>query len=77
MRINNPDSFILHYVSVEVAIILGLPWWLSGKDSTSSTRDIGDEVSILGLERFPGEGHGNPLQYFCLENPGTEEPGGL
>ena len=24
-----------------------------------------------------GEGNGNPLQYFCLENPGTEEPGGL
>ena len=24
---------------------------------------------IPGLGRFPGEGHGNPLQYFCLENP--------
>ena len=24
--------------------------------------------SIPGLGRFPGEGHGNPLQYFCLEN---------
>ena len=22
-----------------------------------------------GLERFPGEGNGNPLQYPCLENP--------
>ena len=22
-----------------------------------------------GLGRSPGEGHGNPLQYFCLENP--------
>ena len=24
-----------------------------------------------------GEGTGNPLQCFCLENPGTGEPGGL
>ena len=24
-----------------------------------------------------GEGNGTPLQYFCLENPWTEEPGGL
>ena len=24
-----------------------------------------------------GEGNGNPLQYSCLENPGTGEPGGL
>ena len=24
---------------------------------------------ISGLERSPGEGHGNPLQYSCLENP--------
>ena len=27
--------------------------------------------------RSPGEGHGNPLQYSCLKNPWTEEPGGL
>ena len=25
--------------------------------------------SIPGSERFPGGGHGNPLQYRCLENP--------
>ena len=24
--------------------------------------------SIPGLGRLPGEGHGNPLQYSCLEN---------
>ena len=33
--------------------------------------------SILGSRRSPGGGHGNPLQYSCLENPRTEEPGGL
>ena len=25
--------------------------------------------SIPGLRRSPGGGHGNPLQYSCLENP--------
>ena len=29
------------------------------------------------LERSPGEGNGNPLQYSCLGNPRTEEPGRL
>ena len=48
---------------------MGLPSWLSGKESTYSagaTRDIG---SISGSERFPGGGHDNPLQYAYLENP--------
>ena len=31
--------------------------------------DAGDMSSIPGLGRSPGEGHGNPLQYSCLENP--------
>ena len=30
--------------------------------------NAGDAVSIPGLGRFPGGGHGNPLQYSCLEN---------
>ena len=30
--------------------------------------DSGSPDSILGLERSPGEGNGNPLQYSCLEN---------
>ena len=37
----------------------------------------GDTDLILGLGRSSGEGNGNPLQYSCLENPWTEEPGGL
>ena len=44
----------------------GLPWWLSGKDSTCSA---GDEGSIPGSGRFLGEGNGKPPQYSCLENP--------
>ena len=30
-----------------------------------------------GLGRSPGGGNGNPLLYSCLENPRTEESGGL
>ena len=30
--------------------------------------DAGGMGSIPGLGRFPGGGHGNPLQYSCLEN---------
>ena len=40
--------------------------WLGGKDSTCDARDMG---LIPGWERSPGGGHGNPLQYSCLENP--------
>ena len=31
--------------------------------------DIRDLGLITGLGRSPGEGHSNPLQYSCLENP--------
>ena len=30
---------------------------------------VGDLGSIPGLGRYPGGGHGNPLQYSCFENP--------
>ena len=35
------------------------------KESACNARDLG---SIPGSERFPGGGHGNPLQYSCLGN---------
>ena len=31
--------------------------------------NAGDADSVPGLGRSPGEGHGNPLQYSCLETP--------
>ena len=34
-----------------------------------SAYSAGDPGLIPGLGRSPGEGNGNPLQYFCLENP--------
>ena len=39
--------------------------------------NVRDVDSMPRSPRFPGGGHGNPLQYSCLENPWTEEPGGL
>ena len=42
---------------------------LSGKESACSAEATGDADSMPGSGRFPGGGHGNPLQYSCLENP--------
>ena len=42
---------------------------LEVKNSPANARDIKDVGSIPGSERSPGGGHGNPLQYSCLENP--------
>jgi len=44
----------------------GFPGSLAGKESACNARDL---CSIPGLGRLPGGGHGNPLQYPCLENP--------
>ena len=46
--------------------ILGLPRWLSSRESTYQT---GNSGSIPGLGSSPGEENGNPLQYPCLGNP--------
>ena len=45
---------------------IGFPGDSDSKESTCDSEDLG---SIPGLESSPGGGHGNPLQYFCLENP--------
>ena len=45
------------------------PQWLSGKESACNAGDAGDLGSVPGWGRSPGGGHGNPLQYSCLENP--------
>ena len=39
------------------------------KNPPANAGDIRDTGSVPGLGRSPGEGHGNPLQYSCLENP--------
>ena len=45
---------------------MGFPGGSNGKECACNVRDLG---SIPGLGRSPGGGHGNPLQYSCLENP--------
>ena len=56
-------SFTCQYQS------LGLPRWLSSKESACQAGDARDADSILGLWISPGEENVNPLQYSCLENP--------
>ena len=45
---------------------MGFP---GGSDCEESACNAGDLGSIPELGRSPGGGNGNPLQYFCLENP--------
>ena len=40
-----------------------------GSDGKASVYNAGDPGSVPGLGRSPGEGNGNPLQYYYLENP--------
>ena len=44
---------------------MGLPWWLSGKESAYNA---GSASSVPGLGKSHGEGNGYPLLYSCLGN---------
>ena len=48
--------------------VLGFPGGTSSEDLLANARDIRDMGSVPGSGRCPGGGHGNPLQYSCLEN---------
>ena len=50
---------------------------LEVKNPSANAGDILDVGSIPGSGRSPGGGHGNPLQYFYLENPMDRGHGGL
>ena len=45
---------------------MGFPGVSEGKESTGNAGDL-DSIPVLGIS--PVGGHGNPLQYSCLENP--------
>ena len=51
---------------IPTLVFLGFPGGSDGKESACNGGDLG---LILGSQRSPGGGHGNPLQYSCLENP--------
>ena len=42
---------------------------LAVKNLPANAGGIRDVASVPGSGRFPEEGHGNPLQYSCVENP--------
>ena len=54
-------NFLVTYLNIS----LGFSCDSDGKESICNVGDLG---SIPGLGRSPGEGHGSPLQYSCLEN---------
>ena len=70
-------------VNYELRSIITYQYWLinctkctilinggtSGEEPACHAGDIGDSGLIPGSGRSPGGGHGNPLQYSCLENP--------
>ena len=52
-----------------IYMFMGLPGASVVKNPPVNAGDTGDASLIPGLGRSPGGGHGNPLQYSCLENP--------
>ena len=55
-----------HFLDFCLTVKWGVPGGAAGKESTCNAGDLG---LIPGLGTSPGGGHGNPLQYSCLENP--------
>ena len=59
-------SITLIFVIVLFYFLKSLPGRSDSKESACNAGDLG---LIPGMGRSPGGGHGNPLQYSCLENP--------
>ena len=57
----------VHYLHAKK--LRGLPRWCFSKNLPANAENIRHMGSIPGLGRSPGGGHGNPLQYSCLESP--------
>ena len=60
--------FLMYLTQTKITskLSMGLPWWLTGKESMSIAGGMG---STPGSGRSPRKINGNPLQYSCLENP--------
>ena len=58
---------------IEIIVTYRGPWAsqaaLVVKNLPANSGDIRDMGLVLGSGGSPGGGHGNPLQYSCLENP--------
>ena len=57
-----------HHLKYQASVFRASHVALEVKNALSNERDIRDLDSIPGLGKSPGGGHGNPLQYSCLEN---------
>ena len=73
---HNTAGCIFHVTSMKSRfffLLTNYPWYVGGIphgwDGPEFACNAGDPDLILGLERSPGEGNGNPLQCSCLENP--------
>ena len=68
-------GLVLHWTGFtsHASHTLGVPraatWALVVKNPPANAGDIRNAELILGLGRSPGGGHGDSLQYSCLENP--------
>ena len=67
---SNPASLALLYADNPHIPWASMPFGeaLVVKNPLANAGDVRDEGLIPRSGRFPGEGHGNPLQYSCLEN---------
>ena len=60
----------IYYIVIYVKFAgVGFPGGSVVKNLSANAGDIRDMDLIPGLGRYPGERHGNPLQYSYLENP--------
>ena len=59
-------SLLLYFKATILQLYFDFP---GGSDGKVSVYNVGDLGSIPGSGRSTGEGNGNPLQYYCLENP--------
>ena len=61
------NVYIYDLIYINIYICRVFPGGARGKEPSAG--DIGDSGSVSGSGGSPGGGHGNPLQYSCLENP--------
>ena len=68
------DSTYMKYIEKEKMMVIEIRLLITkgfpgGSDGKASVYNAGDPGSIPGLGKSPGEGNGNPLLDYCLENP--------
>ena len=60
---------LVYCIGVFLSGLLHFVYFPGGSDGKASVYNAGDPSLIPGLGRSLGEGNGNPLQDYCLENP--------